>query len=89
MFYESYLSLEKKKKKKKEKKITNKQKTTLAWKEKNYLFDNALNIFYFRLYDVGDLVKYHSDSETGNPLSLIHGLLFPISNKRFFYMHHP
>ena len=33
------------------------------------------------------MVKYHTDSERGNPLSP-HGLLFPINSKRFFYMHH-
>ena len=34
------------------------------------------------------MVKNHSDSERGNPL-LPHRLLFPISSKGFFYMHHP
>ena len=34
------------------------------------------------------MVKDHSDSERGNPLPP-HGLLFPISSKGFFYMHHP
>ena len=33
-------------------------------------------------------VKDDSDSERGNPLPP-HGLLFPISSKGFFYMHHP
>ena len=46
------------------------------------------NTFYIRLYGVGDMVKDHSDSERGNLLSP-HGLLFPISSKGFFYMHHP
>ena len=33
-------------------------------KEGNVLFNNALNIiFYLRLYGVGHMVKYHSDSE--------------------------
>ena len=43
---------------------------------------------HFRLYGVRHMVKDHSDSEKGNPL-LPHGLLFPISSKGSFYMHHP
>ena len=39
--------------------------------------------FYLRLYDVGHMVKDHSDSERGNPLPP-HGLLFPISSKVVF-----
>ena len=34
------------------------------------------------------MVKDHSDSEKGNPLPP-HRLLFAISSKDFFYMHHP
>ena len=34
------------------------------------------------------MVKDHLDSEKGNPLPP-HGLLFPISSKGYFYMHHP
>ena len=34
------------------------------------------------------MVKDHSDRELGNPLPP-HGLLFPISSKGSFYMHHP
>ena len=34
------------------------------------------------------MVKDHSDSETGNPLSP-HRLLFTINSKGSFYMHHP
>ena len=56
-------------------------------KEGNILFNDALNTFYLRLYGVRHMVKDHSDSEKGNPLSP-HGLLFPI-NSQFFYMHHP
>ena len=37
-------------------------------KEGNVLFNDALNIFYLRLYGVGHMVKDHSDSEKGNPL---------------------
>ena len=48
-----------------------------------FLFNDALNTFYLRLYGVGHMVKDHSDSERGNPL-LPHGLLFPISSKGSF-----
>ena len=46
-------------------------------KEGNVLFNDALNTFYLRLYGVRHMVKYHSDSEKGNPLPP-HRLLFPI-----------
>ena len=39
---------------------------------------------YLRLYCVGHMVKDHSGSERGNPLSLLHGLLFSISSKGSF-----
>ena len=45
-----------------------------------FLFNDALDTFYLRLYGVKHMVKDHSDSERGNPLPP-HGLLF--------YMHHP
>ena len=32
-------------------------------KERNVLFNDALNTFYLRLYGVGHMVKYHSDIE--------------------------
>ena len=54
----------------------------------NALFNDALNPFYLRLYVVGHMVKDHSDSERGNPLPP-HRLLFSISSKGYFYMHHP
>ena len=57
-------------------------------KEGNVLFNDALNTFYLRLYGVRHMVKDHSDSEKGNPLPP-HRLLFPISSKGSFYMHHP
>ena len=57
-------------------------------KEGNVLFNDALNTFYLPLYGVTHMVKDHSDSERGNPLPP-HRLLFPISSKGFFYMHHP
>ena len=52
--------------------------------EGNVLFNDALNTFYLRLYDVGQKVKNHSDSESGNPLPSLHGLVFPINNKGSF-----
>ena len=52
-------------------------------KEGHVLFNDALNTFYLWLYEVGHMVKDHSDSKTGNPL-LLHGLLLPISSKGSF-----
>ena len=46
----------------------------------NVLFNDALNTFYLRLYGVRHMIKYHSDSERGNPLPP-HELFFPISSK--------
>ena len=37
-------------------------------RERNVLFNDALNTFYLRLYGVRYMVKDHSDSEKGNPL---------------------
>ena len=54
----------------------------------NVLFNDALNTFYLRLYGVRHMVKDHSDSDRGNTLPP-HRLLFPISSKELFYMHHP
>ena len=51
-------------------------------KEWNVLFNNALNTFYLRLYDVRHMVKDHSDSEKGNQLPP-HRLLFRISKGSF------
>ena len=52
-------------------------------RERNVLFNDALNTFYLRLYGARDMVKDHSDSEKGNPLPP-HGLLFPINSKGSF-----
>ena len=52
-------------------------------RERNVLFNDALNTFYLRLYGVTHMVKDHSDRERGNPLPP-HGLLFPISSKGSF-----
>ena len=57
-------------------------------REKNVLFNDALNTFYLRLYGVRHMVKDHSDSEKRNPLPP-HRLLLSINSKGFFYMHHP
>ena len=53
-----------------------------GWMEgrKETLFNDALNTFYLRLYGVGRIVKDHSDSERGNPLSP-HGLIYPICSE--------
>ena len=51
-------------------------------KEGNVLFNDALNIFYLRLYGVGHIVKVHSDSERGN--TPLHWLLFSNGSKVFF-----
>ena len=55
----------------------------LGGRERNVLFNDALNTFYLRLYGVRHMVKDHSDSERGNPLPP-YRLLFPISNKGSF-----
>ena len=39
---------------------------TVVWinrKEGNVLFNDTLNTFYLRLYGIGHMVKFHSDSE--------------------------
>ena len=47
----------------------------------NVLFNDAFNTFYLRLYGIRRMVKYHSDSERGNLLPPLHGLLFLISSR--------
>ena len=49
-------------------------------RERNVLFNDALNTFYLRLYGVRHMVKDHSDSEKGNPLPP-HRLLLSINSK--------
>ena len=57
---------------------------------RTYLFNDALNAFYLRFYGDGHMVKHHSDSQRGNPLSPLVGLHFLISsNVVGFYTHHP
>ena len=57
-------------------------------RERNVLFNDALNTFYLRLYGVRHMVKDHSDSECGNPLPP-HRLLFPINSKGSFICNIP
>ena len=52
-------------------------------RERNVLFNNALNTFYLRLYGVRHMVKDHSDIEKGNPLPP-HRLLLLINSKGSF-----
>ena len=52
-------------------------------KEMFYLTTHSTH-FYFRLYGIRHMVKDHSDSEKGNPLMSLHGLLFSISSKGSF-----
>ena len=52
-------------------------------RERNVLFNDALNTFYLRLYGVRHMVKDHSDSEKGNPLPP-HSLLLSINSKGSF-----
>ena len=49
------------------------------------MFYLTMQLIYF-IY--GYMVKDPLDSKRGNPLPP-HRLLFPISSKGFFYMHHP
>ena len=53
-------------------------------RERNVLFNYALNTFYLRLYGVRHMVKDHSESEKGNPLLPPHRLLLSISSKGSF-----
>ena len=52
-------------------------------RERNVLFNDALNTFYLRSYGVRHMVKNHSDSEKGNPLSP-HRLLLSSNSKGSF-----
>ena len=55
---------------------------TIGRKDIFYLTTHSTH-FILRLYGVGHMVKDHSHSERGNPLSP-HGLLFPINSKGSF-----
>ena len=52
-------------------------------RERNVLFNDALNTFYIRLYGVRHMVKDHSDSKKGNPLPP-HRPLLSINSKGSF-----
>ena len=52
-------------------------------RERNVLFNDALNTFYLRLYGVRHMVKDHSDSDKGNPLPP-NRLLLSINSKGSF-----
>ena len=52
-------------------------------RERNVLFNDALNTFYLRLYGVRHMVKDHSDSEKGNQLPP-HRLLLSMNSKGSF-----
>ena len=54
-------------------------KAKIGRKEGNFLFNDALNTIYLRLYVVRHMVKH----QKGNPLPP-HGLFFPISSKGSF-----
>ena len=56
----------------------------VARKEGNVLFNDILNSFLFMVIWLGHMVKDHSDSERGNLLPPLHGLLFLISSKGSF-----
>ena len=60
-----------------------KKENGIRERERNVLFNDALNTFYLRLYGVRHMVKDHSDSEKGNPLSP-HRLLLSINSKGSF-----
>ena len=54
-------------------------------KEGRKCFNNdALNTFYLRLYGVRHMVKYHTDSERGNPLPP-YGLHFRLTANALLY----
>ena len=56
-------------------------------RERNVLFNDALNTFYLRLYGVRHMVKDHSDSEKGNPLPP-HRLLLSINSNGQLQAHY-
>ena len=60
---------------------------TISVNEGNASFNDAFYTFHLRLYGVRHKVKYHSDSERGNPLPPLHGLLFSICSKVSYIIH--
>ena len=68
--------------------LIEKQQKIYTWskereRERNVLFNDALNTFYLRLYGIRHMVKDHSDSEKGTPLPP-HRLLLSINSKGSF-----
>ena len=57
-------------------------------KEGNVLFNDTLKTFYLWVIRHQHMVKAHTDSERGNLLPPLHGLLFPISIKGSFICNH-
>ena len=53
-----------------------------------YLMTHSTHFIYGYIASDKLMVKYHTDSEIGNPLPP-HGLLFLINSKGSFYMRHP
>ena len=51
--------------------MTGKKQERERERERNVLFNDALNTFYLRLYGIRHMVKDHSDSEKGNPCRYI------------------
>ena len=69
--------------------VSEKRWSPKTWeRERNILFNDALNTFYLRLYGVRHMVKDHSDSEKGNPLPP-HRLLLSINSKGSFICNIP
>ena len=56
----------------------------LRERDRNVLFNDALNTFYLRLYGIRLIVTDHSDSDKGNPL-LPYRLLLSINSKVLLY----
>ena len=59
-------------------------RTILIVRERNVLFNDALNTFYWRLYGVGHVVKNHFRKPTPATWATPSDY-----QQRFFYMHHP
>ena len=51
-------------------------------RERNVLFNDALNTFYLRLYGIRHMVKDHSYSEKGNPLLPARVILYAPSHRQ-------
>ena len=60
----------------------------MAWKEGIFLFSDALNTFYLRLY-ASDIWLRTTRTVRGNPLPQLHGLLFFITSKSSFIFNFP